>query len=191
MTASHSQKGLCIATRRLHLVCATLEIVRGELESHERFGAALGAKVPATWPPALYDRGAAEYTLARLQEAPANAEWWMWYIVLPDGDSRTLIGTSGFKGPPNGDGIVEVGYALLKAFQKQGYAAEALGGLVARAFTHPEVKAVRAQTLPTHAASIAVMTRNGLNFLCHAVDEGMQTVIYQIGREAFERAGKP
>jgi RimJ/RimL family protein N-acetyltransferase len=176
--------GTVIVTQRLQLIVATVELLSLEFEPGDEFSRAAGAKRPSNWPPALYDRGAAEYTIARLLESPADWMWWMRYIVLNHGATeRTVIGTVGFKGPPDEDGVVEVGYGLLRQFQKQGYATEAVAGMVAWAFGHPAVRSVRAQTLPKHEASIGVMQRNGLSFLCESVDDGLQTVLYEVRRK--------
>jgi RimJ/RimL family protein N-acetyltransferase len=175
-----------IATDRLRLVVATIEMLTAEFESNEQFCRIVGAELPSNWPPALYDQGAAEYTIARLKESPASSNWWMRYIVLDCADlARTVIGTVGFKGPPSSDGIVEIGYGLLRQFQKQGYATEAVAGMIAWAFQHADVRAVRAQTLPNLVASIAVMKRNGFEFMCESEEDGLQTVVYELPRETW------
>ncbi|MET9956053.1 GNAT family N-acetyltransferase [Streptomyces sp. NPDC006339] len=43
------------------------------------------------------------------------------------------IGGIGFHGPPGEDGVVTVGYGLVPGARRQGYASEALRGLIARA----------------------------------------------------------
>ena len=54
---------LIIATPRLELVAATPAVLRAELAGTAALAAALGATVPADWPPEFYDRDAIEYTL--------------------------------------------------------------------------------------------------------------------------------
>ena len=91
-----------ITTPRLDLMPATVSLVQAELRSPEELGWLLVAEVPESWPPELYDRAAAEYTITRLGEGSGQAGCWLHYIVLKptQSDRRGLIGTCGFKGPP-------------------------------------------------------------------------------------------
>ena len=88
----------------------------------------------------------------------------MWYWVQLDGGERVAIGNGGFKGRPDADGMVEVGYSVMDAYQRRGLCTEAVGALIAWAFSHPEVARVVAETNPDNIASIRVMEKNGLTF---------------------------
>ncbi|MGW5418828.1 GNAT family N-acetyltransferase [Streptomyces sp. NPDC003943] len=50
--------------------------------------------------------------------------------LLADG---TTVGGIGFHGPPDADGVVTIGYGLVPGARGQGYAAESLRALIARA----------------------------------------------------------
>src|SRR5262245_51487337 len=98
-----------IRTERLRLTPATPDLLSAALESSAALAAALKADVPPTWPPEFLDAPALEFTRKRLTESPDDAEWWMYFILLPGtAGERLLIGTAGYKGPP-ADGTVEVG----------------------------------------------------------------------------------
>jgi RimJ/RimL family protein N-acetyltransferase len=151
-----------ISTPRLELVPATIATLQAEVRrDHTALGKLLSAVVPPNWPPELYDDDACRYSLSKLQEFPTEAVWWTWYILLPStGGKRRLVGVGGFKGPPN-DGVVEIGYGVLREFQRQGFATEAAEGLVHWAQAHPQVRLVTAHTLPELTASIRVLEKNG------------------------------
>jgi RimJ/RimL family protein N-acetyltransferase len=52
---------------------------------------------------------------------------------------------------------------VLPDFRRQGYATEAAAGLIARAFAHPAVGRVIAETFPELPASIGVLRRLGFS----------------------------
>jgi RimJ/RimL family protein N-acetyltransferase len=91
---------------------------------------------------------------------PAASGWCNWLFVHRH--DRTLVGDGGFKGPPSGDGSVEIGYALAPGYRERGLATEAARALTAWAFGHPEVTAVRAETLVDGYASMRVLSKVGM-----------------------------
>lgn len=139
-------------TQRLELIAATPALLQAELDG--RLAEALNVVV-GEWPPPLNDESTLRYTLEFLSAGDDNAGWMSWYIVRSDG--RILIGQGGYAGRPR-DGVVEIGYSLVPAHQKQGYATEAAQALVERAFALG-AHTVTAQTLPSLAPSIGVLTR--------------------------------
>jgi len=151
-----------IATKRLELVPATPASTRAALEGEPALAASLGVFVPATWPPEFLDPPSLEFTVRRLTEGPEQAGWWLHFVVLAHGvAARTLIGSAGYKGPPSPDGTVEVGYGIVSDHQRQGYASEAVRGLLAHAFAVPAVRRVIAETLPELTPSIGVLRKCG------------------------------
>ena len=165
-----------ITTARLELITATAALLQAALAADEALAMALAAALPSTWPPEHYERSMLEYTLAQLQEGPGQAGWWMYFFVAhprsPDAP-RTLLGTGGFKGPPSEDGAVEVGYAIVPEYQRQGYAIEAVGGLLSHAFNVPAVRRVIAETLPELIPSIGVLEKTGFRLIGEGSEPGV------------------
>jgi hypothetical protein len=62
--------------------------VRAALDGPEALAAALGAVVPAGWPPQFLDAPALEFTLARLDAGLEQAGWWMYSSSSGDGASH-------------------------------------------------------------------------------------------------------
>ena len=61
--------------------------------------------------------------------------------------------------------------------------------LIGWAFAHQEVKKIIAHTLPGLAPSIRVMEKCGFVFAGDGnIEDGMQTIRYQLTPEAFQRA---
>lgn len=176
-----------IQTPRLELVPATPALVRAEMRGTAGLETLLGARVPAEWPPELHEPAVLEWTLARLEEHPEHPGWWMHYFVLRGDGERPpeLIGVGGYKGPPSADGTVELGYAVLPAHQRRGYAAEATRGMLENAFAHPEVTRVVAHTLEELVPSLGVLRVTGFRPMAESLEEG--AIGFEVPREEWER----
>ena len=149
-----------IESTRLRLVPATTGLVEADLAGRSSLTEALGVTVPENWPPDLYDRPALEYSLRQLQDR-AEQGWSFWYLVGKNKPPGQLLGVCGFKGRPDANGSVEIGYSILSQFRNGGLATEAVNRLVQWAFTHPVVREVSAETLPQLVQSIRVLEKNG------------------------------
>jgi RimJ/RimL family protein N-acetyltransferase len=78
-----------------------------------------------------------------------------------DIETKVAVGRAGFHGPPDDDGMVEVGYAVDPAYRRQGYGRAALAALIARAAADPAVRVVRASVSPGNAASLGLIASFG------------------------------
>lgn len=173
-----------ILTTRLDLVAATTVVVRAALAGPRHLETLVGATVPVSWPPMYLDTAALEFTLARLEEDPNQAEWWLHFAVLRgDSAARTLVGTCGYTGPPSTDGTVEVGYSIVEDHQRNGYATEAVRGMVSHAFALPAVRRVIADTLPELEASIGVVLKCG--FRPAGQGSGPGVIRFELTREMY------
>ncbi|HJU64574.1 MAG TPA: GNAT family N-acetyltransferase [Gemmatimonadaceae bacterium] len=170
-----------IRTRRLALVSSTADLARAELRNAAELGQQLGVRMPDEWPPELYDDSAVRYWLDLLDSDPESAGWCSYYFVLHETDSPpVLIGAGGYKGKPR-DGMVEIGYSIVGAYQRRGLASEAAAGLVENAFECPEVSRVIAETLPGLDASIGVLEKNGFRFIGDGSEPGV--IRYELTRD--------
>lgn len=75
-------------------------------------------------------------------------------------DGGVTVGDAGFKGPPR-NGIVEVGYGVLPAFEGHGYATEGVAALCRFAFRAGGARFVEAETAPDNRASQRVLAKLG------------------------------
>jgi len=104
-------------------------------------------------------RGALERIVAAAA-AGRSLEPYFAYVVVRRADGLA-IGDVGFHGPPDADGEVEVGYALVPAARGSGLATEATGLLVTWACEQPGVRRVSARVSPANAPSRRVLERLG------------------------------
>jgi ribosomal-protein-alanine N-acetyltransferase len=93
----------------------------------------------------------------------ADPRWYGWGIwVIVHAADAAIIGDVGFKGPPDPDGLVEIGYSIVPSYRRQGFATEAARALVCWGLAQPGVTRVRAECYRDNSASIAVLTKLGL-----------------------------
>ncbi len=97
------------------------------------------------------------FMITLLEGKPANKGWTMNAIVTGD----TIVGNAGFKGAPNADGEVELGYTVLTAHRRQGLAVAATQLLVDRCLLEPSVRGLFATIAPDNVASIATIKAAG------------------------------
>lgn len=170
--------------RRLILTAATHEHIEAELKGPESLSQLLKAEVAAEWPPGQYDRGAQEFFRDRLQEGNQTAlGWYLWYAVLPENAScrSVLIGAGGFLGPPDENGMVEIGFSVLRQWENQGLATEMAGGLVSWAFLHKHVTSITAHTELSNIACCKVLEKIG--FVKTNKSSGLETLAFRLCRQ--------
>jgi ribosomal-protein-alanine N-acetyltransferase len=97
------------------------------------------------------------YMITLLDGRPENAGWTMNALVRDD----EVVGNAGFKGAPDEEGEVELGYGILTPHRRQGLAVAAAGLLVERAVREPSVTRVLATIRPDNLASVGVITKAG------------------------------
>jgi RimJ/RimL family protein N-acetyltransferase len=154
-----------LSTARLRLIAATAAMARAELRDVAEFAALVACEVPTDWPPPLNDIESMTWYSEYLVSHPGAEGWAKWYFARPQGARFALIGNGGFKGAPSPDGTVEIGYSIVPAQQRKGFASEAVDALIGWAFQHPQVRRVIAHTFPDLRASISVLRRNGFTEL--------------------------
>jgi len=118
---------------------------------------------------------------------PSSAAWVTG--VVWDPERGVAVGRAGFHGPPDDDGMVEVGYSIDPQFRRQGYARAALRALLARAEADPAVHTVRATISPDNVASRDLVLAHGLVEVGEQVDDedGLE-IVYEV---AVGSAGAP
>ncbi len=176
-----------ITTERLELIAGTLDLARADIDDRAEFSKLLDAEIPPNWPPRLNDLDSQTWFLNYLERNPDGVGWISWYFIYIDTASgqRKAVGIGGFKGKPDANGIVEVGYSIMESHQRLGFGTEATRGLIKWAFQHPEVTRVIAETYPELTASIRVLEKNGFRFIGDGSEE--RVIRYELLRGTFEK----
>jgi RimJ/RimL family protein N-acetyltransferase len=155
---------LILATRRMRLVASTSELVRAEIHDRTEFARLLDAEVPSAWP-TDEATDALPWFLERLEHAdPSDIGWYGFYGVVATGveDAPVLVGGGGCLGPPV-DGSVEVGFSVLPAFQRQGYATEMMTAVLDWVRRDPRVLQITAETAIDNVPSRRLLSTLGFH----------------------------
>ncbi len=81
-----------------------------------------------------------------------------WTIISKQ--ENIMVADLCFKGEPNDNGEIEIGYGTYPAFEGKGFMTEAVGEMVRWAFAQANVQSVTAQTDPTNIASQKILEKN-------------------------------
>jgi len=73
-----------------------------------------------------------------------------------------VIGDARFKGNPNANGEVDIGYSIIEKEQKKGYGFETAKKLADWAFLQQDVKHIRASCLISNIASARIIEKVGM-----------------------------
>ena len=142
-----------IETARLQLIPNSPEEVRAQIENMD---AQVRKELSQDW-------------LARVAAATAVDPWVLGFTLVHR-STGDVIGTCGFKAPPDADGMVEIAYGVSPEHQNNGYATEAAAALVSFAFGREQVRFVRAHTMSDANASTRVLARCGFRSVGRVVD---------------------
>ena len=88
-------------------------------------------------------------------------KWFVRFMVLRD--SQEVVGAISFHGPPNTEGVIEIGYEVHPHFRRRGLGTESLMGMWQWAVQHPEVRTLRYATGCNNEASQAVIRKIGFH----------------------------
>ncbi len=150
-----------LETARLTIAPFTLALAEAALTGRDRLGRALGVRVPDDW--LRDDEEILPLLVEMLLADPMDGayERWGWWLILHRAE-RTLIGEVSFREPPDGTGMVEIGYGVVAAYRRRGYATEAAGAVVDWALWQPGVTGVIAACVRDNLASRRVLDKLGM-----------------------------
>lgn len=145
-----------IITNRLLLIPMTYqmmkEVIKGEYTLMEEMGLVINGK----WP--HKDTLDILHFLVEMMDENAPVTGFDAWIIVKAED-MTIIGDAGFKGGPDEDGAVEIGFGLIDEAQRKGYGFEAASGLIQWAEGKAAVKIIKADCLIDNLGSIGVLNK--------------------------------
>jgi [ribosomal protein S5]-alanine N-acetyltransferase len=131
-----------------------------------KLGELLDVETPTAWTTFADMEDAVPFFYNSFKE---NGNYWGSFFTIHKADRR-LLGTCGYKGGPNEDNIVEIGYEIEASYRQKGLASEAAKGLIDFAFSHDNIEAVMAHTLAHENPSVSVLKKLGFQFVKELTD---------------------
>lgn len=148
-----------IETKHLQMVSWSEELAFAALYDRENLARLVGARVPDDFPNDPVRKYVLPAKLERLKHDKSDGQWSG--IIVHTGDG-IIIGSMGFKTPPDEDGMAEMGYDIIEAYQGRGYATEMARAFVEWAFGETSITRVTAECLSSNFASIRVLEKVGM-----------------------------
>jgi RimJ/RimL family protein N-acetyltransferase len=151
-----------ITTQRLRLIPFTREHYEAILKNDNvSLGKLLAVETPENWTAYAEAREAIPALIGFFESLGGDLSWGSYFIILQK--ENKLIGSCGFKGKPDFDNYVEIGYEVHPRFQGRGIGTEAAKALVDFAFTK-NISGVKAHTLREENNSVRILKTLGFTF---------------------------
>jgi RimJ/RimL family protein N-acetyltransferase len=131
------------------------------------------------------NRGTWRMRSGQAEQDPASAGWVTGIIF--DEDRHLAAGRAGYHGPPDSEGLVEIGYAVDPALRRRGYARAALEALLRRAAQEPLVRTVRVSIRPDNLPSYGLAMQYGFVKTDEQWDDedGLE-IVYEVPAGGFQ-----
>lgn len=120
----------------------------------------------------------------QVQQNPSTNKWFIRWIVVRE--TSEIVGSTSFHGPPDTDGMIEIGLGLHEQFHRQGFGYEAVIGMWCWAASQKGVARFRYTVSPDNAASVALVQKCGFTRVGQQIDhiDGPED-IYEMSVEEF------
>jgi ribosomal-protein-alanine N-acetyltransferase len=160
---------MSLETLRLTLLPSTPEHLLALIDEPERFEQLPGCPAADGLRGFFVSDDVSPKWFAALRNSSGPDPWRHGFFVVHR-EGGSVIGSAGFKGPPDSAGIVEIAYGIVPSFEGRGYATEVATALVAFALASGQVRMVRAHTLTEANASTRVLQKCGFRQVGTVVD---------------------
>lgn len=139
------------------------------IESAERFAESFGLPAAAGLREFFVSDEVSPAWLDALRASSAPDPWTHGFAVIHQNEGL-VIGTVGFKGPPDATGAAEIAYGIVPGFQLRGLATQAARAGIEFALGDERTRRLLAHTRPGPNASTRVLEKCGFNFAGEVVD---------------------
>jgi [ribosomal protein S5]-alanine N-acetyltransferase len=151
-----------IETERLQLIPFSREHYDAILKNDNlSLGKLLDVDTPESWTKYKDAREAIPALIGFFESLGDDLSWGSYFIVLQK--ERRLVGSCGFKGNPDFDNYVEIGYEVHPQFQGCGIGTEAAKALIDFALTK-NIDGIKAHTLREKNNSVRILQKLGFTF---------------------------
>jgi RimJ/RimL family protein N-acetyltransferase len=159
-------------TNRIKLINCDVKLLESVIKGQIFFKNKLQVNIADCW--SEFGKDIFEFVLDKIKARPETNIWWTYFPILIE--TNTLIGSCGFKGAPDKNGLVELGYEIAPSYRNKGLATEITNSLLNKAFENNHVTEVIAHTLASENASVKVLKKCGFTYVKELQDEEDGTI---------------
>ena len=165
---------------RLDLVLVTVEQLLARAESDGPVPLGYADPTDVLHP----DRAPLRFRVPQVLADPSSNPWLLRLAVLRD--TGEIVGYANFHAPPDQHGMVEIGYTVIEAHRRRGYASELARTMWSYAAAHPDVRTLRATVEPDNTASRRLIEAAGLVHVGEQIDpeDGLE-LVYEISAQDY------
>ena len=175
-----------IATPRLELHHICVDDLLSLFESPEDVSIYEGKSYSNPHRILMDESGPLRWRVPQVRSNPLVNKWFVRWMVQKS--TREIVGSVSFHGPPDEQGMMEIGLGVHSNFQRLGYAVEALTGMWSWVVEQPGVELLRYTVDPNNEASVAVIKKFGFERVGQQIDpEDGPEDIYEMSANEFRR----
>lgn len=152
--------GIYLETERLLLIPMNYDFVSRIIQGDSSVYLDLGLKKVDEWPEKADIKDILEFVRDSLKEKsePDGFDAWLFVNKV----DMSIVGDGGFKGNPDEEGNIDLGYAIIEPQRQKGLAYEAASALLDWGLSREEVNAVTADCLQDNVPSMEILTKLGM-----------------------------
>lgn len=120
----------------------------------------LGAVKTKTWPEDMDIKDILHLIRDNLKNIDVPTGFDSWLFI--NNQDNTVVGDGGFRGAPDENGVIELGYAIIAAQRKKGFGFEAASALLEWGLVQDGVNTVTADCLDNNVPSIKILSKLGM-----------------------------
>ena len=157
-----------IATPRLELHHICVDDLLSLFESPEDVSIYEGKPYSNPHRILMDESGPLRWRVPQVRSNPLVNKWFVRWMV--EKSTREIVGSVSFHGPPDEQGMMEIGLGVHSNFQRRGYAVEALTGMWSWVVEQPGVELLRYTVAPDNLASVALVEKFGFERVGQQID---------------------
>ncbi len=154
------QHNIFLETERLRLIPMSLEFVSGIINNDSTVYFDFDVKKTDEWPEKADIKDILTLIHDSLSRKSVPDGFDAWLFV--NKEDNCIIGDGGFKGSPDEEGHIDIGYAIIESQRNRGLAFEAVSALLHWGLRQKEVKAITADCLDNNFPSIKLLSKLGM-----------------------------
>ena len=175
-----------IATPRLELHHICVDDLMSLFDSPEDVSIYVGKPYANPHRILMDGSGPLRWRVPQVKADPSVNKWFIRWMV--EKETREIVGSTSFHGPPDEKGMMEIGLGVHNDFQRRGYATEALIGMWSWVVDQAGVELLRYTVDPNNEASVAVIKKFGFERVGQQIDpEDGPEDIYEMSANEFRR----